>query len=50
MDIEISPKELAKALGKLGGRANVDKYGTEHMKRISKLAVEAKRAKRENQK
>jgi len=39
-------KDIARQLGHRGGKATSDKYGTEHYKRISKLAVEAKRKKK----
>jgi hypothetical protein len=39
------PSIIAAALGQLGGRATQKKYGADHFKRISKLAVEARRAK-----
>ena len=34
--------EAAKALGRIGGRAVVKKFGKAHMKRISKLGVKAR--------
>ena len=36
----------AQKLGKLGGKRTLHKYGNEHFKRISKLAVEAKKLKK----
>ena len=39
----------AKALGKLGGEATKRKYGPEYYKKLSKIMVEAKRAKKVSQ-
>jgi hypothetical protein len=41
---------MAKALGQKGGRKTVEKYGKEHMKRISDLATQARKAKAEAKK
>lgn len=37
-------KEAAFALGRAGGLANVKAHGKAHMKRISKLAAQARKA------
>ena len=42
-------KKLFSELGKIGGNANFKKHGVEQMKRISKLAVKAKRVKKKNE-
>lgn len=42
--------KLAKLLGKKGGQATHDKYGKDHFKRISKLGLEARRAKAKDRK
>jgi hypothetical protein len=41
---------MAKALGQRGGKKTVEKYGKEHMKRISDLAAKARTAKAEARK
>ncbi len=50
MDISEIPadklKEFASAMGKRGGKSTLQKLGKDHFTRISKLAVEAKKAKK----
>jgi hypothetical protein len=45
MTKELSTSDIAKLLGKKGGQSTVKKYGKDHLKRISKLGLEARRAK-----
>jgi hypothetical protein len=40
-------KEIAKLLGRKGGEATSKKHGKDYFKRISRLGVEARRAKKE---
>lgn len=42
--------ELAKILGKRGGKKTFDKYGKGYMKELSEKAVKAKKAKKTEQK
>lgn len=39
-------KKVASAFGKMGGLANVEKNGKDHMKQISRLGVEARKKKK----
>lgn len=39
-------KKVASAFGRMGGKANYEKNGVEHMKAISKLAAAARNRKR----
>ena len=50
MTKEPSLKDIAKLLGSKGGKATQEKHGTEHFKRISKLGLEARRAKAKEKK
>lgn len=43
----MTPSEIAKELGKLGGQKNVQKHGKDHMKKISQMGVEAKKRKKQ---
>ena len=43
----MTPSEIAKELGKIGGQKNVAKHGKDHMKKISQLGVEARKKKRQ---
>ena len=41
-------REMAKELGRLGGKATSSKYGSNHFRELQKKATEAKRLKKQN--